>query len=83
MDGSADLRKGFATALQKRRMRSRFSQEELADRAGLHRTYVSQLERGLKSPSLSSIAALADAFGVRPHQLVRAAEREMPSLPSG
>ncbi len=50
------------------------SQEELAHRADLHRTYVSQLERGLKSPSLAAVGALAAALGLRPHELVRAAE---------
>lgn len=50
------------------------SQEELADRAGLHRTYVSALERALKSPSLGAIEALAGALGLRPHELMKVAE---------
>lgn len=50
------------------------SQEELADRAELHRTYVSALERALKSPSLGAIEALAGALGLRPHELIKAAE---------
>lgn len=68
------LQLGFARALEARRQAAAISQEELAHRAGLHRTYVSQLERGLKSPSLAAIEALADALGLRPHELVRAAE---------
>ena len=47
------------------------SQEELADRCGLHRTYVSQLERGLKSPSLNTLYALASALKVDVTDLVR------------
>ncbi|MHB8348649.1 MAG: helix-turn-helix domain-containing protein [Acidiferrobacterales bacterium] len=40
------------------------SQEALADRAGLHRTYISQIERGLKSPSLKSLEQIANALGL-------------------
>jgi DNA-binding XRE family transcriptional regulator len=68
------LRAGFAQALRERRRAVAISQEELAHRADLHRTYVSQLERGLKSPSLAAVEALAAALDMRPHQLVRAAE---------
>jgi transcriptional regulator with XRE-family HTH domain len=50
------------------------SQEALAHESNLHRTYVSQLERGLKSPSLDAIAALAKALGQQPHELIKAAE---------
>jgi transcriptional regulator with XRE-family HTH domain len=65
---------GFARALRERRTQIGISQEELAFQAHLHRTYVSQLERGLKTPSLQSIAGLASALGMPAWQLVRAAE---------
>jgi transcriptional regulator with XRE-family HTH domain len=68
------LRAGFARALKQRRLALGVSQEELADRAELHRTYVSALERALKSPSLGAIEALAGALGLRPHELINAAE---------
>jgi transcriptional regulator with XRE-family HTH domain len=41
------------------------SQEELAERAGIHRTYVSQLERGLKSPTVSILERVAAALNTR------------------
>ncbi len=44
------------------RARFGFSQEELAFRAGIDRTYASQIERGIANPSLSIICALADAL---------------------
>ena len=50
------------------------SQEALADRSGLHVTYISLLERGRNSPTLDAVAAIAAALGVRPSELVRAAE---------
>ena len=46
------------------------SQEELADRAGCHRTYVGMLERSLGNPSLAVLASLADALGVALGELV-------------
>jgi transcriptional regulator with XRE-family HTH domain len=45
------------------------SQEQLAERAGLHRTYVSSLERGQRNVGLDNIHAIAEALGVRPSQL--------------
>lgn len=47
------------------------SQEALAAKAGLDRTYVSQLERGLKSPTLTSLEKLAECLGIEPEMLVR------------
>jgi transcriptional regulator with XRE-family HTH domain len=45
-----------------RKMRG-LSQEELASRAGVHRTYISQIERGLKSPTLNVLFQLARQLG--------------------
>lgn len=50
------------------------SQEELADRAQVHTSYVSQLERGLKSPTLGVIMRLARALGQPASELIRAVE---------
>jgi len=63
------------------RRQAGLSQETLASRAKLHPTYVSQLERGLKSPTVRVLVALASACGVSASDLLRAAEgRElMPS----
>jgi transcriptional regulator with XRE-family HTH domain len=49
-----------------------WSQEELAERAGLDRTYVSGLERGVRNPSLLSQQRIADALGVQLHELLLA-----------
>jgi len=55
----------FAELLRSHRERAGLSQEELADRAGLHRTFISQVERGLKSPSLNSLVSLAAALDLK------------------
>ena len=52
------------------------SQEELAFRAEVHRTYISQLERGLKSPTLSVILKLSHAMKASASKLVAAVERQ-------
>src|SRR5207237_1218665 len=50
------------------------SQEELAERADLHRTYVSDVEAGKRNPSLASIQRLASALGSPLSQVFVAAE---------
>jgi len=60
--GSKTSGKSFSQALREARQEKGISQEELADRAGLHRTYISQIERGLKSPSLRSLEQIAQAL---------------------
>ena len=46
------------------------SQEELADRCGLHRTYVGSVERGERNVSLANIVRLAKALNVAPSSLL-------------
>lgn len=69
---------GFGKALGETiahlRSKAGISQERLADLARIHRTYVSQLERGLKSPTLHVLLKVALALDVRASQIVRLAE---------
>jgi transcriptional regulator with XRE-family HTH domain len=46
------------------------SQEGLGFAAGLHRTYVSGVERGVRNPTVGVLAALAAALAVLPHRLL-------------
>src|ERR1700753_3460937 len=54
----------FGAAVRFRRDHLGISQEELAGRAGLHRTYISDVERGARNVSLESINRLATALEV-------------------
>ncbi|WMY09080.1 helix-turn-helix domain-containing protein [Paraburkholderia phenoliruptrix] len=59
------------------------SQEVLADRAGLHRTHVSQIERGNANVALDTIVALAMALGVSEAQLLTEQDEQPIPLKSG
>jgi transcriptional regulator with XRE-family HTH domain len=67
--------RAFGRVLKSVREGRDLSQEELAARAGYHRTYIGQLERGEKSPSLRTIFNLSSALQVTPSLLVRRVER--------
>src|SRR5678816_73601 len=62
--GKNDIKKHFGAAVRLRRDHLGISQEELAGRAGLHRTYISDVERGARNVSLESINRLATALEV-------------------
>jgi len=64
MRSGNDTRSAFGARLRVIRLQVGISQEELAARAGLHRTYVSSVERGQRNIALANIHALADALGV-------------------
>ncbi|MEN5115493.1 helix-turn-helix transcriptional regulator [Brevundimonas diminuta] len=52
------------------RIAADLSQEELAFRANMKRSYVSDLERGTRNPSVRALGRLATALGVRPSALL-------------
>jgi len=61
---ATDILTTFGQAVRKRRMALNLSQEVLAERADLHRTYVADIERGVRNVSLKNIHKLARALGV-------------------
>ena len=69
------LQRRFGRVIRERRERMEVSQEELAYRAHVHRTYVSMLERGIGNPTLSVIAELASALETTITSLARDTER--------
>ena len=59
-----DIRKKLGARLRKLREAQGWSQEELADRAGLHRTYISSVERGVRNPTITVLAKISDALNM-------------------
>ena len=60
----ATIQKQFGERVRDLRLAKGLSQEELAFRAGVHRTYLGGIERGERNPALKNIAEIAKALGV-------------------
>ncbi|MBK9265742.1 MAG: helix-turn-helix transcriptional regulator [Polyangiaceae bacterium] len=68
--GQDDLER-FGARVRAERERVGVSQEELADRAGLHRTYLGGVERGERNVGLLNVLRIARALGVAPSVLFK------------
>jgi transcriptional regulator with XRE-family HTH domain len=66
----------FALVLQRHREARKMSKQGLAEKAGLHQTYIGLIERRLSNPTLDAASALADALGLPLAQLIAEAETE-------
>lgn len=60
-----------ARNLKRLRRERGWSQEHLAFESGLHRTYISGLERGVRNPTVTVLDRLAETLGVGPEELVK------------
>ena len=69
----SDIRGVLARRVRELRHLQNLSQEALADRAGLHRTFVGAIERSERNISLDNIAKIARALDVEPADLLRGA----------
>lgn len=58
-------------AIKQARKDAGLTQDQLAERAGVHRVYLSNLERNLKSPSLDVFLRLCDALRIPPEEVIR------------
>jgi transcriptional regulator with XRE-family HTH domain len=72
-----DVGRIFGGVLRRYRSEMNMSQEELAFRAGVDRTFVSRIERGLRQPTITTLIALGSAIGVSAAELVRDTEAEL------
>ncbi len=73
-DQSAAFARAFGDACREAREKTGLSQEGLGFESEMDRTYVSGIERGVRNPTLKTIARLARALGIRPSVLLRRAE---------
>lgn len=65
-----DIHKRLGANLKRLRTAKGWSQEQFAFEAGIHRTYISDLERGARNPTVSVVQRLADCLGVGVGQLL-------------
>jgi transcriptional regulator with XRE-family HTH domain len=68
------MEQAFGQEIKETRESMQLSQEALAFEAEIHRTYVSMIERGLKSPTLAVIVRLARALNLKPSELLKRSE---------
>ncbi len=71
-----EIREAFATNLRLKRRAAGLSQEELAARADIDRTYVSALERGVYSATIDMVDKLAKVLGVEAAELLAKPHRQ-------
>lgn len=69
-----DILKVFGTNLRKYREERNISQEKIAEMAGLHRTYISYIERFQRSISLGNVQKIADALEIETFLLFKEEE---------
>ena len=67
---AGNISKQFGAAVRDRRMAAGLSQEKLAETAGLHPTYISMVERGVRNPTLDVAARIAKALEVSLPRLI-------------
>jgi transcriptional regulator with XRE-family HTH domain len=66
-----DIRQRLGRNVRRLREGKTLSQEAFADEAGIHRTYVSDIERGARNPTITVVERLAVALGVGAGELLR------------
>ena len=58
------VRKSFGKRVRELRKQKGYSQEQLADKAGLHRTYIGSIERGEQNVSINNIEKIAKSLKI-------------------
>lgn len=66
-----DIKIKFGMKIKNLRNEKRITQEKLAELAGIDRSYISDIERGVKNISLQKIEALAEALGVEIQEIFK------------
>jgi transcriptional regulator with XRE-family HTH domain len=60
-----DIYRHIGRRVREERTQRHWTQEQLAEKAEVHLSFIGQLERGINKPSLATVKKLADAFGIR------------------
>ena len=71
-----ELSDAFARVVEKHRKSKGLSKSKLAEKAGLHQTYIGLLERGQRSPNLDTAKAIATALNIKLSKLIAEAEKK-------
>jgi transcriptional regulator with XRE-family HTH domain len=71
----ADIRERFGYAVRAQREKLDLTQEELAERAGIHRTYLADIERGTRNVALINIERLAASLSLSLSELFRRVQK--------
>lgn len=74
--------KAIGMAIKEFRVRRGYSQEALADRAGLDRSYISLVERGMRSPSFDTLLCFAAGLSMQLSVIVSRAETLLAAMTS-
>ena len=68
------LEKALAVVIFKHRKEKKLSQEKLAELSNIHRTYISQIERSLKSPTIGTVFSICKALEINTSSLIKEIE---------
>ncbi|HEY9793516.1 MAG TPA: helix-turn-helix transcriptional regulator [Candidatus Obscuribacterales bacterium] len=72
----ATFQAAFAETVRALRHTKKYSQEEFAERSGLHRTYISDIERGVRNIAFSNIVRISEALDISLSKLMQMVERQ-------
>jgi len=71
MSSAGDIIRMLGKNIRHERVRQGFSQDDLAEKAGLHRTYIGMVERGERNITLLNYAKIVDALNLAMHDLMK------------
>ena len=63
--------KSFGLRVKTIRTEQKISQEDLAELSGLHRTYISSLERGVRNPTLTTLISLSKGLNIEINEMLK------------
>jgi len=67
----------FGENVRKERLALKLTQQDLAAKLGMERSYLSEVERGRRNPTIQALGRLADALGVEPWELLKVEQADL------